>query len=88
MSIIKCPDGYYCEQETPVICPQGYFCPHGELQMFQPRECPLGTYMTDEGARECGACRVGKYCPDVRLYVEEACPVGFLCGEESQYSLA
>ena len=87
-TILQCPDGYYCEAGTARTCPDGYFCPHGEPQMFQPRECPLGTYMTEEGAGECSACPAGSYCPDVRLYVAQACPVGFLCGEESQHSLA
>ena len=30
VTIEKCPDGYYCRQETAVICPDGHFCPHDE----------------------------------------------------------
>jgi len=55
--------------------------------MFQKYECRLGTFMTDTGANECNPCGVGKICPDIRLFVEEACPLGFLCQVPSAYSV-
>ena len=87
VTIVKCPDGYTCEQETPVICPPGYFCPHGEPQMFQPRQCPIGTYMTGTGADSCDECSEDKYCPKIRLVFEEACPKGFMCPETGSHTL-
>lgn len=44
--------------------------------------------MTGEGAHECNPCGVGKYCPDIRLYVEQNCPMGFICDSQSRYSVA
>ena len=79
VTVERCPDGYTCIQEVKTICPPGYFCPHEEYQTFQPRQCPVGTYMTGTGASECDACSVDKFCPKIRLVVEEACPKGLLC---------
>ena len=87
VTIEKCPDGYTCEQETPTICPAGHFCPHGESQMFEPRQCPPGTYMTGTGAHECTPCSVDKFCPKIRLVYEEACPKGYLCPNQSSYTV-
>lgn len=87
VSIIKCPNGFTCTQEVPTVCPQGYFCPADELQMFQKYECPLGTFMTGTGATECTPCEAGKVCPDIRLFVPQACPLGFLCQLSEAYSV-
>ena len=43
--------------------------------------------MTGQGANECNACGIGKYCPNIRLYVEKNCPLGFLCQQPATYSL-
>lgn len=87
VSILKCPNGFTCSQEIPTACPIGYFCPHDELQMFQPYQCRLGTSSDIEEQNECTACPSGYWCPDIRLFVPKPCPLGFLCQQESRYSL-
>ena len=69
VTITKCPNGYTCEQEVATICPDAHFCQFDNYQVFEPLVCPLGTYMTTEGAGVCTPCDVGKYCPDVALFV-------------------
>ena len=43
--------------------------------------------MTGEGADHCDECSEHKYCPKIRLVVEEACPKGYICPDESSHTV-
>ncbi|KAL8271281.1 hypothetical protein Esti_004796 [Eimeria stiedai] len=60
----KCPQGYYCNGQTPILCEEGHYCPLGSVE---PQECPPGTLSTTTGntsINECIACPPGYYCEE------------------------
>ena len=63
-SSVKCPKGYYCEQnvQAAVICADGYYQPNE--QQGSCLECPEGFYCEKNPAPvDAKLCPKGKYCP-------------------------
>lgn len=89
-----CEEGFYCEggaaTKSPNAshpryllngpCPAGHYCPTGT---FSPKECPLGTYRDNRGAKsasDCYPCKPGFYCDRSGLTESnKACKEGWYC---------
>ncbi|CAG9311278.1 unnamed protein product [Blepharisma stoltei] len=77
----SCPPGFYCTGNEIIPCPPRYYCSGGANT--KPIACPVGTYNSLIGQRNCTACPIGYVCPHKALIRPQACPPGYICDTES-----